>query len=55
MAAIAASLISGLYKFKQINVREHMLEKSRKAIVNTEEKSDAQISELKAQEKALAK
>ncbi|KAI9353106.1 peroxisomal biogenesis factor 11 [Pilaira anomala] len=55
MAAIAASLISGLYKFKQLNVREHMLEKSRKAIVNTEEKSDAQISELKTQEKTLAK
>ncbi|KAI9261948.1 peroxisomal biogenesis factor 11 [Helicostylum pulchrum] len=54
-AAIAASLISGLYKFKQISVREHMLEKTRKSIVNTEEKSEAQIAELKAQEKALAK
>jgi peroxin-11B len=54
-AAIAASLISGLYKFKQISVREHMLEKSRKAITNNEEKSEAQIAELKAQEKALAK
>ncbi|KAI9481308.1 MAG: peroxisomal biogenesis factor 11 [Benjaminiella poitrasii] len=54
-AAITASLISGLYKFKQLSVREHMLEKSRKAIVNTSEKSEAQIAELKAQEKALAK
>jgi hypothetical protein len=32
-----------------------MLEKSRKAIVKNEEKSEAQIAELKAQEKALAK
>lgn len=32
-----------------------MLEKSRKAIVNTEEKSESQIAELKAQEKALAR
>ncbi|KAG1047528.1 hypothetical protein G6F42_029101 [Rhizopus arrhizus] len=54
-AAIAASLISGLYKFKQLSVREHMLEKSRKAIVNTEEKSESQIADLKAQEKALAR
>jgi peroxin-11B len=48
-------LISGLYKFKQLSVREHMLEKSRKALVNTEEKSEAQIAELKQQERALAK
>ncbi|KAI8639914.1 peroxisomal biogenesis factor 11 [Parasitella parasitica] len=53
--AIAASLISGLYKFKQLSVREHMLEKSRKAIVNTEEKSESQIADLKTQEKALAR
>lgn len=32
-----------------------MLEKTRKAIVNTEEKSETQIAELKTQEKALAK
>jgi hypothetical protein len=32
-----------------------MLEKSRKAIVNTEEKSESQIADLKAQERALAK
>ncbi|OBZ85006.1 Peroxisomal biogenesis factor 11 [Choanephora cucurbitarum] len=51
---ITASLLSGLYKFKQLAVRQHMLEKSRKEIVNTEEKSEDQIIELKAQEKALA-
>ncbi|KAI7902185.1 peroxisomal biogenesis factor 11 [Cokeromyces recurvatus] len=54
-AALIASLISSVYKFKQLSVREHMLEKSRKAIVNTEEKSETQIAELKAQESALAK
>lgn len=32
-----------------------MLEKSRKAIVNTEVKSESQIADLKAQEMALAK
>lgn len=53
--AIFASLVSGLYKFKQLSIREHMLEKTRKAIVNTEEKSETQIAELKTQEKALAK
>ncbi|CAO3655955.1 unnamed protein product [Mucor hiemalis] len=53
--AIFASLVSGLYKFKQLSIREHMLEKTRKAIVNTEEKSESQIAELKTQEKALAK
>ncbi|KAI8372391.1 peroxisomal biogenesis factor 11 [Blakeslea trispora] len=52
--AITASLLSGLYKFKQLTVRQHMLEKTRKAIVNTEEKSEDQILELRAQEKALA-
>ncbi|KAI8973214.1 peroxisomal biogenesis factor 11 [Mycotypha africana] len=52
--AIAASLISGLYKLKQLSVRQHILDKSRKALLNTEEKSDAQIADLRAQEKILA-
>lgn len=32
-----------------------MLEKSRTALVNSEEKPEAQVTELKAQEKALAR
>ncbi|KAI9248184.1 peroxisomal biogenesis factor 11 [Sporodiniella umbellata] len=55
LVALTASLLSGLYKSKQLAVRQHMLEKTRKAIVNAEKGSDTQLTELKAQEKALAK
>ncbi|CAO3667559.1 unnamed protein product [Rhizopus stolonifer] len=55
LAALIASLLSGLYKSKQLNIRERMLEKTRKAIVNSEKGSDTQITELKVQEKTLAK
>ncbi|EIE84497.1 hypothetical protein RO3G_09207 [Rhizopus delemar RA 99-880] len=55
LGALIASLLSGLYKFRQLSIREHMLEKSRTALVNSEEKPEAKVTELKAQEKALAK
>ncbi|KAI8972384.1 peroxisomal biogenesis factor 11 [Pilobolus umbonatus] len=55
MTALTASLISSIYKFTQLQRRQHMLEKTRKYIVNTKEKSDAQIADLKSQEKILAK
>ncbi|KAG1140917.1 hypothetical protein G6F37_008702 [Rhizopus arrhizus] len=55
LGALIASLLSGLYKFRQLSIREHMLEKSRTALVNSEEKPEAQVTELKAQEKALAR
>ncbi|EIE79680.1 hypothetical protein G6F46_004296 [Rhizopus delemar] len=55
LTALVASLLSGLYKSKQLVAREKMLEKTRKMIVNSEKDSEAQILELKAQEKTLAK
>ncbi|CEG68928.1 Peroxisomal membrane protein PMP27 [Rhizopus azygosporus] len=55
LIALAASLLSGLYKFRQLSIREHMLEKTRKALVNSSEKTESQTVELKTQEKVLAK
>jgi peroxin-11B len=55
LIALVASLLSGLYKFRQLGIREHMLEKTRKALVNSSEKTEPQTVELKTQEKVLAK
>ncbi|ORY98053.1 peroxisomal biogenesis factor 11 [Syncephalastrum racemosum] len=49
---ILASLLSGLYKFKQLGVRRHLLEKAQKNATTSEEKASANLAE---QAKALAK
>ncbi|KAI9016251.1 peroxisomal biogenesis factor 11 [Phycomyces nitens] len=55
LAGLTASLLTGIYKFKQLEMRAQMLKKSSKALTGKEADSSERLAELQAEKKQLAK